>query len=214
MWRLPQLAIILLETGEIAAGWFTNSRNKQQARPVSKSIFYLDPIVSVLIEGPQKYVMFPGVSVNFNMASNSLQISWVLFSSQGPWVNCYILLWGNLEWHYCITCYGIAVFHSGGPISSSINKFRIQKLAQIQKTGKESWLFIWVTALSLLISSDGCCWVTQSCPALCDHMDGSTPGFPVLHHLLEFAQTHVHWVKNAIQPSYPLPYPLRVQDES
>ena len=32
----------------------------------------------------------------------------------------------------------------------------------------------------------------QSCPTLCDPMDCSTPGFPVLHHLLEFAQTHVH----------------------
>ena len=35
-------------------------------------------------------------------------------------------------------------------------------------------------------------------------MDCSTPGFPVLHHLLEFAQTHVHWVSDAIQPSRPL----------
>ena len=34
--------------------------------------------------------------------------------------------------------------------------------------------------------------VTQSCPTLCDPMDCSTPGFPVLHHLLEFSQTHVH----------------------
>ena len=32
----------------------------------------------------------------------------------------------------------------------------------------------------------------------------STPGFPVLHFLLEFAQTHVHWVDGAIQPSHPL----------
>ena len=39
-----------------------------------------------------------------------------------------------------------------------------------------------------------CCSVAQSCPALCDPMDCSTPGFPVLHHLPEFAQTHVHWV--------------------
>ena len=37
-----------------------------------------------------------------------------------------------------------------------------------------------------------CCSVAQSCPALCDPMDCSTPGFPVLHHLPEFAQTHVH----------------------
>ena len=34
--------------------------------------------------------------------------------------------------------------------------------------------------------------VAQSCPTLCNPMDYSTPGFPVLHHLPEFAQTHVH----------------------
>ena len=35
-------------------------------------------------------------------------------------------------------------------------------------------------------------------------MDYSTPGFPVLHYLPEFAQTHIHWVNDAIQPSHPL----------
>ena len=35
-------------------------------------------------------------------------------------------------------------------------------------------------------------------------MDCSTPGFPVLHQLLELTQTHVHWVGDAIQPSHPL----------
>ena len=35
-------------------------------------------------------------------------------------------------------------------------------------------------------------------------MDCSTPGFPVLHQLLELAQTHLHWVGNATQPSHPL----------
>ena len=49
-----------------------------------------------------------------------------------------------------------------------------------------------------------CCSVAQSCSTLCDPMDCSTPGFPVLHCLLEFAQTHVHWVNDAIQLSYPL----------
>ena len=49
-----------------------------------------------------------------------------------------------------------------------------------------------------------CCSVTQSCPTLCDPMDCSTPGFPVLHHLPELAQTHVHRVGDAIQPSHPL----------
>ena len=46
--------------------------------------------------------------------------------------------------------------------------------------------------------------VAQSCLTLWDCMDCSMPGFPVLHYLLEFVQTHVHWVGDAIQPSHPL----------
>ena len=46
--------------------------------------------------------------------------------------------------------------------------------------------------------------VAQSCPTLCDPMDCSTPGFRAHHQLLELAQTHVHWVSDAIQPSHPL----------
>ena len=42
---------------------------------------------------------------------------------------------------------------------------------------------------------------------VCDPMDWSTPGFPILHYLLEFAQTHVYWVSDAIQPSHPLSPP-------
>ena len=45
------------------------------------------------------------------------------------------------------------------------------------------------------------CSVAKSCPTLCYLMDCSMSGFPVHHYLLEFAQTHVHWVSNAIQPS-------------
>ena len=47
-----------------------------------------------------------------------------------------------------------------------------------------------------------------SCVQLCDPMNNSMPGFPVLHHLPEFAQTHVHWVGDAIQPAHPLSSPL------
>ena len=53
--------------------------------------------------------------------------------------------------------------------------------------------------LSLPFSS-----VAQSCPTLCDPMDCRTPDFPVHHQLLELAQTHVHQVNDAIQPSHPL----------
>ena len=52
-----------------------------------------------------------------------------------------------------------------------------------------------------------CCSAAQSCLTLCDPMDYSMPGFPVLHHLLEFVQTQVHWVGDAIQPSRPLSFP-------
>ena len=49
--------------------------------------------------------------------------------------------------------------------------------------------------------------VTQSCLTLCDPLDCSMPGFPVHHQFLEFAQTHVHSVGDAIQPSHPLSSP-------
>ena len=55
-----------------------------------------------------------------------------------------------------------------------------------------------------LKAHDCCCSLTKSCPTLCSPMDCSTPGFPVLHYLSEFAQTHVYWVNDAIQPSHPL----------
>ena len=45
--------------------------------------------------------------------------------------------------------------------------------------------------------------VTQSCLTLCDLMDCSTPGLSIHRQLPEFTQTHVHWVGDAIQPSYP-----------
>ena len=54
----------------------------------------------------------------------------------------------------------------------------------------------------LVISS-----VIQSCPTLYDPMDCSMPGFPVYHQLPELAQTHVHGVSDAIQPSHPLSSP-------
>ena len=45
--------------------------------------------------------------------------------------------------------------------------------------------------------------VAQSCPTLCDPRNPSTPGLPVHHQLLEFTQTHIHRVGDAIQPSHP-----------
>ena len=49
--------------------------------------------------------------------------------------------------------------------------------------------------------------VAQPCPILCHPMNRSTPGLPVHHQLLEFTQTHIHGVSDAIQPSHPLSSP-------
>ena len=49
--------------------------------------------------------------------------------------------------------------------------------------------------------------VIQLCPTLCNPMDCCMPGFPVHHQLLELAQTHVHWLSDAIQPSHALSSP-------
>ena len=63
-----------------------------------------------------------------------------------------------------------------------------------------------ITTIAVVtISTTICCRsVAQLCPALCDPMDCSTPGFPALHHLLEFVQTHAHCIDGAIQTSHPL----------
>ena len=55
-----------------------------------------------------------------------------------------------------------------------------------------------------MLSITNSCSVIQLCLTLCDPMDCSTPWFHVLHYLPEFAQTHVHWVDDVIQPSHTL----------
>ena len=72
------------------------------------------------------------------------------------------------------------------------------------------------TQLKQLSSSSSILWlwllcqfssVAQLCLPICDPMDCSMPGFPIHHQLLELAQTHVHRVGDAIQPSHP-PFPF------
>ena len=69
------------------------------------------------------------------------------------------------------------------------------------KEGRSDIIFIHVKIPFLFLNL-----VVQSLShvQLCNPMDCSTPGFPVLHYLLEFAQIHIHWVDDAIWPSLPL----------
>ena len=61
----------------------------------------------------------------------------------------------------------------------------------------------WLDLFVVLISSVQSLSLIQ----LCNSMDCSMPGFPVLHQLPELTQTHVHWVCDAVQPSHPLSSP-------
>ena len=64
------------------------------------------------------------------------------------------------------------------------------------------WTFLCVSFIFQFSS------VAQSCLTLWDPMDCSTPGLPVHHQLLEFTQTHVYSVGDAIQSSHPLSSPF------
>ena len=68
-------------------------------------------------------------------------------------------------------------------------------------------ILVSVSDLISLITSVQFSSVAQSCPNLCDPVDCSTPGFPAHHQFPELAQTHVHHVSDAIQPSHPLSSP-------
>ena len=98
---------------------------------------------------------------------------------------------------------------------TSIFSYRHSKKKERKRKKFSLWWellgFIFLTTL-LRITEQwcSCCSVTQWCTNLCNPMDCSTPGCPVLHHFLEVPHTHVHWVRYAIQPSHPLlsPFPL------
>ena len=63
---------------------------------------------------------------------------------------------------------------------------------------RPTWCLVFVSISSVQFIS-----VAQSCLTPCDPMNRSSPGLPVHHHLPEFTQTHVHRVRDAIQPSHP-----------
>ena len=66
-----------------------------------------------------------------------------------------------------------------------------------------SFIFLKFSFLNIIVAVQ-----SLSCLTFCNHMDCSTPGFPVHHQLPELTQTHVHCISDAIQPSHPLSSPL------
>ena len=107
------------------------------------------------------------------------------------------------------------------PCFSEFSTADVTNLISGSSAFSKSSLYIWKFLAHILLkpsledfehdlASECCCSsVSQSCLILCEPMDCSMPGFPVFHFLPELAQTHIHWVGDAIQPSYPLlsPFP-------
>ena len=88
--------------------------------------------------------------------------------------------------------------------------FRVQLSHPYMTTGKtialtrQTFVDKVISLLFNMLSAAAAAKSFQSCPTMCDPMNCSTPGLPVHHELLEFTQTHVHRVGDAIQPSHPL----------
>ena len=100
--------------------------------------------------------------------------------------------------------WGWATFRHFPPIGDLPDP-RIEAVSPVL-TGR---FFITSATWQAVSSSCCCCSVAQLCLTLWNPVDCSMPGFPVLHYLLEFDQTHVHWISDAIQPSHLLlpPFP-------
>ena len=80
-----------------------------------------------------------------------------------------------------------------------------KEIQPVHPRGDQSWMFIGGTDAEAETPNTLATWFKEL--TLCDPMNCSTPGLPVYHQLLEFTQTHVHWVGEAIQPSDPLSSP-------
>ena len=123
------------------------------------------------------------------MCSLSLYFSWMYF--------CYLKSLDKIdeEWHFLGAAF---LFHSLSfrnlYIHTHTHTHTHSTVLGIQRT----------ILLDVLYISWLCCLVAKSCLTLGNPIDCSTPGFPVHHHLPEFAQTHVHGVGDATQEFYPL----------
>ena len=103
----------------------------------------------------------------------------------------------NFQWNFTF------ILHLNYQILKCIFSL-LEKHVLILVTTMTWWLQSWRKNLRHRTLSDQIRSVAQLCPTLRNPMNGSTPGLPIHHQLLEFIETHVHQVSDAIQPSHPL----------
>ena len=146
--------------------------------------------------------VFPSIRIYFN--ESALHITWPKYSSFSfsisPSNNYAGLISFKIDWFDLLAVQGtlksLLQYHSSkASILRPSAFFTVQLSHPYMTTGKTIYIYIYSYS------------VTQLCPVLCDPMDCSMPGFPVHHLLPELAQTHVHRVIDAIQPSHCLSSP-------
>ena len=90
-------------------------------------------------------------------------------------------------------------------LQNFLQAFKLLLIQKLKPTEKNLFWFHFKGYLVIIgIKQDCCCSVTQPCLTLCNLMDCSMAGFPVLHKLPELVQTHFHWVNDAIHTFHPL----------
>ena len=93
-------------------------------------------------------------------------------------------------------------------VITHIYRLGAPKLAWTKKCGlTDCCQGAWQMSPAIRINKGYCCSVAKSCLTLCDPMDCSTPGIPVLHYLPELAKNHIYWVRDVIQQSHLLSSP-------
>ena len=152
--------------------------------PLSPSIFICSPLLHFLRQGLKSHLHW-GFKIQ-----ETYRVQWYL--SRG-WKS--ILWMMKVKW---IFDHGISGIKSWG---RGIEREIVQALEFIPSWQLLTLLVHELCTVPLLrLLSEGlrvlccCCSISQSCLTLCDPMDCSMPGFPVLHHLPGLTQTHVHWV--------------------
>jgi len=107
------------------------------------------------------------------------------------------------------TIYPIIIIHPSTYLSTFLSihpLFLLTKHFPVPFPSVRSLCCVFLTCISF--SWHCCSPVAKMYLTLCNPMNGSTPGFPVFHCLLEFAQTHIHWIDDVIDPSNPLSLPF------
>ena len=122
------------------------------------------------------------------------------------------IVWLVVTSHHLSLClWGHVVLSSSFSVNGHLDCLHVLTIVNCSALNTGVYVCFWITVCSRQMCRNEIfgshCSVAQLCPTLCDPMQCSMPSFPVLHHLLELAHTHAHWVSDAIQPSHPLSFP-------